>query len=152
MFTLECFHICICIANCVVSQVLFVTTLWPAAHQAPLSMGPFRQEHRSRLPFPSTEILPDPGIKPASPVSPALQVDSLPAIKETQQKGNCVASTLWFVLTTGCAVYLLMSPWLPFPTQTVVCPNPLPQTTPSPQPLYHGTDSGVSPNLSFLFM
>ena len=91
-------------------------------------------------------------IKPASPVSPALQVDSLPVIKETQQKGNWVASTLWFVLTTGCAVYPLMSPWLPFPTQTVVCANPLTQTTPSPQPLYHGTDSGVSPNLSFLFM
>jgi hypothetical protein len=27
-------------------------------------------------------------------VSPALQVDSLPVIKETQQKGNWVASTL----------------------------------------------------------
>ena len=31
------------------------------------------------LPFPSPVDLPDPGNKPTSPVSPALQVDSLPA-------------------------------------------------------------------------
>ena len=29
------------------------------------------------LPFPPLRDLPDPGIEPASPVSPALQVDSL---------------------------------------------------------------------------
>ena len=51
----------------------FVTT-WTIAHQAPLSMGFPRQEYWSRLPFPSPEDLPDPGIEPASP---ALQVDSL---------------------------------------------------------------------------
>ena len=37
----------------------------------------FRQEYWSRLPFPGD--LPDPGIKPMSLVSPALQADSLPA-------------------------------------------------------------------------
>ena len=31
-----------------------------------------RQEYWSRLPFPTPEDLPDPGIKPTSPVSPAL--------------------------------------------------------------------------------
>ena len=36
------------------------------ACQAPLSMGFFRQESWSGLPFPSPEYLPDPGIKPAS--------------------------------------------------------------------------------------
>ena len=41
------------------------------AHQAPLSIAFFRQEHWSGLPFPSPD-LPDPGIKPASPASPAL--------------------------------------------------------------------------------
>ena len=34
------------------------------AHQASLSMGFSRQEYWSRLPFPSTGYLPDPGIKP----------------------------------------------------------------------------------------
>ena len=37
-----------------------------------------RQEHWSRLPFPPPGDLSDPGIESASPVSPALQTDSLP--------------------------------------------------------------------------
>ena len=45
------------------------------AHQAPLSMEFSKQEYWSRLPFPSPEDLPDPGIKP---LSPKLQADSLP--------------------------------------------------------------------------
>ena len=35
-------------------------------------------EYWSGLPFSPPEDLPDPGIKPTSPVSPALQADSLP--------------------------------------------------------------------------
>ena len=49
-------------------------TPWTVAHQAPLSMGFYRQQYWSGLPFPSTGDLPSPGIKPGSPV---LQVDSL---------------------------------------------------------------------------
>ena len=44
-------------------------------YQAPLSMGFSRQEYQSGLPFPSPGDLPDPGIKPRSPV---LQADTLP--------------------------------------------------------------------------
>ena len=51
-------------------------TPWTAAHQAPLSVGFPRQEYWSGLPVPSPENLPDPGIKPGSPV---LQADSLPS-------------------------------------------------------------------------
>ena len=47
------------------------------AHQAPLSVELSRQEHWRWLPIPPGD-LPHPGIKPASPVSPALQMDSLP--------------------------------------------------------------------------
>ena len=36
------------------------------------------QEYWSGLPFPLPGDLPDPGIEPASPVSSALQADSLP--------------------------------------------------------------------------
>ena len=53
-------------------------TLWTVAHQACLSVGFSRQEHWSELPFPSPGDLPYPGIEPKSPVSPALQADSLP--------------------------------------------------------------------------
>jgi len=41
-------------------------------------MGFSRQKYWSGLPFPSPEDLPDPGIGPVSPVSPALHADSLP--------------------------------------------------------------------------
>ena len=37
-----------------------------------LSMGFFRQEYWSGLPFPTPGDLPDPGVEPESPVSPAL--------------------------------------------------------------------------------
>ena len=52
-------------------------TLWTIARQTPLFMGLFRQEYWNGLPLPSPGDLPDPGIEPASPLSPALQTDSL---------------------------------------------------------------------------
>ena len=51
----------------------YFVTAWTTAHQAPLSMGFSRQEYCSGLPFPSPGDLPDPGIEPTSPVSPALE-------------------------------------------------------------------------------
>ena len=47
-------------------------TPWTAAHQAPLSMGFFRQDYWSGLPCPIPGDLPDPGIEPMSPMSPPL--------------------------------------------------------------------------------
>ena len=44
----------------------------PMDCQAPLFMGLSRQEYWSGLPCPPPEYLPDPGIKPASLMSPAL--------------------------------------------------------------------------------
>ena len=45
--------------------------------QASLCMRFFRQEYWSGLPCPLLGDLPDPGTKPLSPMSPALQADSL---------------------------------------------------------------------------
>ena len=59
------------------SQVQLFATLWTVAHWGPLSIGFFRQEYWSGLPFPSPGDLPHPGIKSESPASPARQVDSL---------------------------------------------------------------------------
>ena len=53
-------------------RVWLSATPGTAAHQAPLSTGFFRQESWSGLPFPTPGDLPDPGIEPKSPVSPAL--------------------------------------------------------------------------------
>ena len=41
-------------------------------HQAPLSMGFSRQQYWSGLPCPPPGDLPDPGVEPASLISPAL--------------------------------------------------------------------------------
>ena len=62
---------------CVLSHFSLVcvwlsATPWTVAHQAPLSMGFSKQEYWSRWPCPPPADLPNPGIKPASLVSPAL--------------------------------------------------------------------------------
>ena len=54
-------------ANC----VRLLATPWTGALQAPLSMGFSRQEYWSGLSFPPPGDLPNPGIEPVSPVSPA---------------------------------------------------------------------------------
>ena len=56
------------------SHVRLFATPWTVVHQAPPSIGFFRQEYWSRLPFPSPGDVPDPGIKPGSP---ALRADAL---------------------------------------------------------------------------
>ena len=69
-----------CMCVCVVSHSVVSGSLQPhglVTQQAPLSMGFSRQEYWSGLPFPYAGDLPDPGMKPESPVSPALQEDSL---------------------------------------------------------------------------
>ena len=57
--------------------VRLFATPWTVARHAPLPMGISRQEYRSRLPCPPPGDLPDQGIEPTSPASPALQMDSL---------------------------------------------------------------------------
>ena len=48
------------------------------ARQAPLSMGTLQARILQGRPIPPPGDLPHTGIKPAAPVSPALQADSLP--------------------------------------------------------------------------
>ena len=56
---------CVCVD--VLSCVQLFVTLWTVAYQALPSIGFFRQEYWSGLPFPSPGDLPDPGIEPRSP-------------------------------------------------------------------------------------
>ena len=58
------------------SRVQLFATPWTVAYQAPPSMGFSRQGYWSRLPFPSPEDIPNPGIEPRSPT---LQADALPS-------------------------------------------------------------------------
>ena len=56
----------------VLSCVQLFVTPWTVTCQAPLSMEFSRQEYWSRLPFPTSGDLPNPGIKPTSLTYPAL--------------------------------------------------------------------------------
>ena len=73
VYTLVYMHAC-----SVTSVVSDSVTPWTVGQQAPLSMGFSRQEYWSVLPCPPPGHLPHSGIEPMSPVSPALQMDSLP--------------------------------------------------------------------------
>ena len=63
---------------CVLGHVQLFEIPWTIVCQAPLSMGLSRQEYWSGLSCPPPGGLPNPGIKPMLPMTPALQVDSLP--------------------------------------------------------------------------
>ena len=94
--------LCVCVCVCVCAHVHAQSrlTLWdpmdyslPASVHGRILLYP-GQEYCSGLPFPPPGELPDPGVKPRSSVSPALQVDSLPT--EPLQGSPYVLITLCF--------------------------------------------------------
>ena len=105
---------------------------WTVAHQAPPSMGFYRQEYWSGVPLPSPGDLPDPGIKPRSPTLQADALTSAPPGKplntriqsfrkppiETQNKG-IVKAMVFPVVTYQCESWTI---------QKAECPLKLPWT------------------------
>ena len=71
-------YIYLCMHAQSLSHVQLFVTQWTVAYQAPLFMGLSRPGYWNGLPFPTPGNLPDSGINPKSPVSPALVVDSFP--------------------------------------------------------------------------
>ena len=78
----------VCVLSC------FFVTLWTLACQAPLSMGFSRQEYQSGWACPPPGDLPNPGIKPISITSPALEGGffNTSATQEAYYKGCCCCS------------------------------------------------------------
>ena len=78
------------------SHVQLFATLW-TAHQAPLSTGFSRQEYWSGLPCPPPRDPPNPGIEPASLMSPALAGGFLNASAtwEAQEMATCSCVLTW---------------------------------------------------------
>ena len=78
-----CLCVCVCVCVCVCAQTLSCVLLfaipWTVVHQSPPSMEFSRQEYWSGLPFPTPGDPPDPGIEPASLISPALAGGSFTA-------------------------------------------------------------------------
>ena len=71
-------------------------TPWTVAHQPPLFMGFFRQEHRSGLPCPPPGDLSNPVIEPVSLTSPALADRFF------------TTSTTWEAHFMHCSVYIVL--------------------------------------------
>ena len=69
---------------------------WPVAHQASLPVEFSRQEYWSRLPFPSSEDLPDPGMEPASLVSSALAGEFFTSWATREAPSIWYIPSIWF--------------------------------------------------------
>ena len=65
--------------TCVCSAAFNSVALWAVVCQVPLSMGFSREEYCSGFPGPPPGDPPNPGMEPASTVSPELQIHSLPS-------------------------------------------------------------------------
>ena len=65
--------IALALCVCVLSRFQFFVTPWTVAHQATLSMEFSMQEYWSRVSFPTSGDIPDPGAEPKSLGSPALR-------------------------------------------------------------------------------
>ena len=122
------FYICIYkyvhVLSCF-SHVWLFATLWTEAHQVVLSMRFSKQEYWSGLPWPPPGHLPDPEIKPASLMSPALaskffttstsweghpskgqssKVATVHTVKE------CLGVQIIFSLQLRCTAYRILAP------------------------------------------
>ena len=107
----------------VFSSILLFVTPWTIVSQAPLSKQFSRQEYWRRLPFPTPGDLLNPGIKLASPMSPALAgvFFTTSATYVTlfhpvaDRDGVALGLQLWFVLArlTICEPTLLLSTFGP---------------------------------------
>ena len=80
------------------SRVRLFATPWTVAHQAPPSVGFFRQEYWSGLPFPSPGDLPNPGIEPESPALEAEALSSEPPGKPMNMMLAVAYSCIAFII------------------------------------------------------
>ena len=89
----------VCGGSLVIKSCLIPVTPWTAVHQAPLSMGFSWQRYWTGLPFPSSEDLSHPRIKPSSP---ALQMaGSLPTRFNSEHSTIMTHGTLYTVPLFG---------------------------------------------------
>ena len=95
------------------SGVQIFANPWTVAHQVLQSMGFFRQEYWSGLPFPSPGELPDPGIEPKSPT---LQEDyfTIWVTREAYLKrGKCYTKDMLTVIWhPGKRSILIIAEWM----------------------------------------
>ena len=92
----------VCLHAQPLSRVRLFATPQAVARQAPLSLGPPRQEYWRGLPFSTPGDLPDPGIEPSSPMLPALAggffITEPPGKSPLKKKNN------FFLLKDNCFI------------------------------------------------
>ena len=109
------------------SRVRFLVTPRTVARHAPLSVGFFRQEYYSGLPFPPAGDLPDSGVEPASLASPALAGSFFTT--------STTCEALWII--HGSSLVWGSASWLPL----IPCQHGLP----APPPLCITSDATSAP-------
>ena len=87
------------------SRVWLFGTLWTAAHHTPQSMRFSRKEYCSGLPWPSPGDLPNPGIEPASLMSPALAGGSLSLYWKWKWSRDRLFATPWTCSPPGSSIH-----------------------------------------------
>ena len=107
------------------SCIQLFATVRTGVHQAPLSMGFSRQEHRNGLPCPPPGDLPNPGIELMSPASPAMQVDSL--LLNHQGSPHVLFSYLFYIYIAPVCMYVCVCIYIymPIPNSRFIPPSPL---------------------------
>ena len=103
VFIIVTLNVCMCVLSHFSGVQFFATLL--TAHQAPQSMGISRQKSWSGLPCPPPGSLSNPRIKPVSPASPALWVDSLP----TEPSGKPYSPLGWHQCSANKIVKIYVS-------------------------------------------
>ena len=109
-------HVCVCVLK-------LYSTLWDPMdcnQPGPLSIGFSRQEYCNRLLFPSPGDLPNPEIKLESPMSPALQEDSLTA-EPSGKPVKCHGKHQLFIYLL-IFIFLYTQCWSVVPLSKSVCP------------------------------
>ena len=91
---------------CMLSHVWLFVTLWTVAHQAPLSMGFFRQEYWSELPFLSPGDLLNPGFDTHLLHFLHWQADSLPLCHPGSRKYIHMCVYIHTYLHIICFIYV----------------------------------------------
>ena len=103
------------------SSVWLFASPWTVSHQTPLPMGFSRQEYWYGLPCPPPGDLPEPGIKPTSPASPALVGGFFTTLATWEGPGN---NTYLYKIAVGfitpCAQSFWNSPQRTINTQKIL--------------------------------
>ena len=102
-----------CVLSCFTRAPLFATA-WTVGRQAPLSLGFSRQDYWNGLPCPPLGDLPNPAIKPASLMPPALAGGFFTTSTTREAQISCISETKQYVFSSAFEVKGGARKYVPF--------------------------------------